>query len=187
MNKNRRTVGNYTVLHAVQIGGREIVVGEDASLEKERYMCCYVKTENIFERYENVFASDDYAEIIKLFGEYVTYTAQKVVEEMSEAALVVGDNRVLTEKDCIPASFEDNISNKVIVISSTSLPPEYRHASHQLMLCKGGFGANSNPRGRTCHCESLYDGQKINFCRKDVLGTIDRKDLPGWARKRLEN
>ena len=54
------------------------------------------------------------------------------------------------------------------------------------MLCTGGFGAQPNPRGRTCYCVSLYDGSKTCFYRSDVLGTIEPEKLPEWAKAGLE-
>ena len=76
---------------------------------------------------------------------------------------------------------------KVIVIRGNVLRPEFRHASHQLMLCTGGFGAQKNARGRTCYCISLYSGKQTSFYRGDVLGVMDKRALPEWAKIGLQN
>ena len=92
----------------------------------------------------------------------------------------------ITEKDCKPISADDAIEDKVIVIRGNVLRPEFRHASHQLMLCTGGFGAQKNARGRTCYCTSLYGGKQTSFYRGDVLGVIDKRTLPQWAKDGLQ-
>lgn len=90
-------------------------------------------------------------------------------------------------KDCKPISHDDAIEDKIIVIRGNVLRPEFRHASHQLMLCTGGFGAQKNARGRTCYCISLYSGKQTSFYRGDVLGVMDKRSLPEWAKIGLQN
>ena len=70
----------------------------------------------------------------------------------------------------------------MVVIDSNVFSPEYQLATHQLMLCTGGFGSYPNARGRTCFCTSLYDGHNVNFYRQDVLGVLDADSLPKWAK-----
>ncbi len=55
------------------------------------------------------------------------------------------------------------------------------------MLCTGGFGAQKNARGRTCYCISLYSGKQTSFYRGDVLGVMDKRSLPEWAKIGLQN
>ena len=99
----------------------------------------------------------------------------------------IGMNDEITAKDCKPFSQDDAIEDKVIVIRGNVLRPEFRHASHQLMLCTGGFGAQKNARGRTCYCISLYSGKQTSFYRGDVLGVMDKRSLPEWAKIGLQN
>lgn len=47
---------------------------------------------------------------------------------------------------------------------------------------EGGFGAASNSRGTSCFCHNLYSGHKERFRRRDILGTLEEKELPEWAR-----
>ena len=105
----------------------------------------------------------------------LTTTAAEESTDTSE----IGMNDEITAKDCKPISHDDAIEDKVIVIRGNVLRPEFRHASHQLMLCTGGFGAQKNARGRTCYCISLYSGKQTSFYRGDVLGVMDERTSRG--------
>ena len=191
-----RKIGDYSVKYSMYIGHKDIALGENPSADKdERYMCCFVETNAIFERYSGVLVSDDFAEIAKVFGQRVADAAEEIVQENERACQEVGMNEELTTNSCKPISYEDSIENKVVVVKGSILRPEFRHASHQLMIVTaaatylittGGFGAQANARGRTCCCISLYDGRKTSFYRTDFLGVMDEKKLPEWAQKGLE-
>lgn len=157
-----RKIGDYSVKYSMYIGHKDIALGENPSADKdERYMCCFVETNAIFESYSGVLVSDDFAEIAKVFGQRVADAAEKIIQENERACTEVGMNDELAADSCVPASYEDSIENKVVVVKGSILRPEFRHANHQLMLCTGGFGAQANARGRTCCCISLYDGLSL--------------------------
>ena len=182
-----RKIGDYSVKYSMYIGHKDIALGENPNADKdERYMCCFVETNAIFERYSGVLVSGDFAEIAKVFGQRVADAAEEIIQENERACQEVGMNEELTTNSCKPISYEDFIENKVVVVKGSILRPEFRHANHQLMLCTGGFGAQANARGRTCYCISLYDGRKTSFYRTDFLGVMDEKKLPEWAQKGLE-
>ena len=184
----KRMVGDYTVLNSMYIGHREIVLGENAKAERgERYLCCYAERVLVFEQYHEAVVSDDFAEIVKLYGERMALAADEIMKETEKTAAKIGLNDEITDKDCKPVSTDECIEDKVIVIRGNVLRPEFRHASHQLMLCTGGFGAQKNARGRTCYCISLYSGKQTSFYRGDVLGVMDKRSLPEWAKIGLEN
>ena len=63
---------------------------------------------------------------------------------------------------------------------------EYQIATKQLQLCTGGFGAEPNSRGSACFCTNLYSGKESRFERTDILGVIEKDDLPDWAKERLD-
>ena len=179
-----RKIGDYSVKYSMYIGHKDIALGENPNADKdERYMCCFVETNAIFERYSGVLVSDDFAEIAKVFGQRVADAAEEIVQENERACQEVGMNEELMAESCAPLSYEDFIENKVVVVKGSILRPEFRHANHQLMLCTGGFGAQANARGRTCYCISLYDGRKTSFYRTDFLGVMDEKSFPN-GRKR---
>lgn len=185
--EDKRKIGDYLVLNSLKIGYKEIVIGEDINaFEGQRYLCCFVEHNTIFEHYDEAIVSDNYAEIIKEFGERIKESATQILQEQELAEKTIGDDNELFIDRCDPVSIDDCIENKVLVINGDYLRPEFRRASRQLMLCTGGFGAQPNPRGRTCYCVSLYDGSKTCFYRSDVLGTIEPEKLPDWAKTGLE-
>ena len=170
----KRMVGDYTVINSMYIGHREIILGENQKAASgERYVCCYAERVMFYEQYLEAQVSDDFAEIVKLYGERVTQAADEIMKETEKVTSEIGMNDEITAKDCKPISHV--------------LRPEFRHASHQLMLCTGGFGAQKNARGRTCYCISLYSGKRTSFYRGDVLGVMDKRSLPEWAKIGLQN
>jgi len=182
-----RKVGDYTVLHAMYIGHKEVVLCENANAEpNERYLCCYVENNAIYERYPDAIVSDNFAELVKVYGTRISEAAAEIIRETEKANAEVGANQEITPENCKAITYEDSLVNKVIVIRGNILRPEFRHASRQLMLCTGGFGAEPNSRGRTCFCTNLYDGKQTSYYRSDVLGTIEKTDLPEWAKSGLE-
>ena len=184
----KRMVGDYTVINSMYIGHREIILGENPKAASgERYVCCYAERVLFYEQYLETQVSDDFAEIVKLYGERVTQAADEIMKETEKVTSEIGMNDEITAKDCKPISQDDAIEDKVIVIRGNVLRPEFRHASHQLMLCTGGFGAQKNARGRTCYCISLYSGKQTSFYRGDVLGVMDKHSLPEWAKIGLQN
>ena len=178
-----RKIGDYSVKYAMYIGHKDIALGENPNADKdERYMCCFVETNAIFERYSGVLVSDDFAEIAKVFGQRIADAAEEIIQENERACQEVGMNEELMADSCVPASYEDSIEDKVVVVKGSILRSEFRHANHQLMLCTGGFGAQASARGRTCCCISLYDGRKTSFYRTDFLGVMEEKRLPNGRR-----
>ena len=184
----KRMVGDYTVINSMYIGHKEIILGENPKAASgERYVCCYAERVLFYEQYLEAQVSDDFAEIVKLYGERVTQAADEIMKETEKVTSEIGMNDEITAKDCKLISHDDAIEDKVIVIRGNVLRPEFRHASHQLMLCTGGFGAQKNARGRTCYCISLYSGKQTSFYRGDVLGVMDKRALPEWAKIGLQN
>ena len=73
-----RKIGDYSVKYSMYIGHKDIALGENPNADKdERYMCCFVETNAIFERYSGVLVSDDFAEIAKAFGQRVADAAEE--------------------------------------------------------------------------------------------------------------
>ena len=184
--EEKRMVGDYTVLHSIHIGQKEVVLGENTKAVKgERYLCCYSEQALVFEKLTDGLVSDGYAEIMKVFAERVAEAAGEMVEEIDREEKEVGTNNEILKDGCEPFTYEDNLTNKVVVVRGNVLRPEFRRATRQLMLCVGGFGAQPNSRGRTCYCISLYDQHETSFYRQDILGTVDPDNLPDWAKDGL--
>ena len=185
-NTEKRKAGEYEILNSLYIGDKEIVLGENLLASKDqKYLCAYCERHDVIALYDNCLVSDDYSEIVKLFGERIAQQAEKTLMEIKLESQGI-DNTPLNENDCIPIKHTDNINNKIILINKDCLRREYQVATHQIKLCVGGFGASPNSRGSACFCVDLYSGQHSRFERRDVLGILKKEQLPGWAKTGLE-
>lgn len=187
MKEEKRMAGDYEIIHALHIGDREIVVGENPAAESgQRYMCAYCEVNLFFDRYTDVMVSNDYPEVISLFGKRVTQQADKTCAELLIPEGVGINDAPLTATDCQRVTYTDDLHNKVIVIRLEVLRREYQKATQQIFLCTGGFGASPNSRGSACHCVNLFSGKSTRFERSDVLGILEGDQVPKWARNALE-
>lgn len=181
--EEKRMAGNYEVTTAFEIGTKEIIIGEDkTAAPDERFVVANYENNGIFERYVDALVGGDYAEITKIFAERVKNEAEKVIDEKSKITV---DMTPITKEDCQVLEADDRIKNKVVVIRADVFKPEYQIATKQLQLCTGGFGAEPNSRGSACFCTNIYSGKEARFERSDVLGIIEKDDLPDWAKERL--
>ena len=182
--EEKRMAGNYEVTTAFEIGTKEIIIGEDkTAAPDERFVVANYENNGIFERYVDALVGGDYAEIVKIFAERVKNEAEKVIDEKSKITV---DMTPITKEDCQVLEADDRIKNKVVVIRADVFKPEYQIATKQLQLCTGGFGAEPNSRGSACFCTNLYSGKEARYERSDILGVIEKDDLPDWAKERLD-
>lgn len=183
---SKRMAGEYEIIQAVHIGDREVVLGENPqNADGLKYMCAFCTQNALFAQYENVMGSDDFAEMVQMFGERIAEQAQKTRQELSKPKIQGIDNTPITAAGCRPLSADDDLHDKIVVIKPEVLRREYRTATHQLKLCKDGFGASPRSRGSACYCIDLYTGKESRYERMDVLGTIEPEKLPGWAKHGL--
>ncbi len=149
-NEEKRMAGDYVITHALKIGDREIVLGEDPNgVGDERYMCAFCETNSLFASYTEVMVSKDYPELVKLFGERVAEQAEKTRIALNGPKLQGIPNAPITSEGCEVIGWQHDLRGKVIVIKPEVLRPEYRRATCQLQLCTGGFGASpEQPRLR---------------------------------------
>lgn len=182
MSDEKRMAGDYEIIQSVHIGDREIVIGENPeNQDGQKYMCAYCTANELFARYDEVLVSDDYPEIVKIYGERVAEQAEKTRVELITPKIQGIPNAALTAKDCTPVSYDDDLNGKVVVIKPEVLRREYRMATRQIKLCVGGFGASPHSRGSACYCVDLYSGKESRFERRDILGTLEPEKLPKWA------
>ena len=182
--EEKRMAGNYEVTTAFEIGTKEIIIGEDkTAAPDERFVVANYENNGIFERYVDALVGGDYAEIVKIFAERVKNEAEKVMDEKSKITV---DMTPITKDGCQVVEADDRIKNKVVVIRADVFKPEYQIATKQLQLCTGGFGAEPNSRGSACFCTNLYSGKEARYERSDILGVIEKDDLPDWAKERLD-
>ena len=180
----KRMAGPYEVIHAFEIGKKEIIIGEDRNASPdERYVVANYENNGLFERYIDALVGKDYAEIAKIFAERIKNEAERVIEEISKIEV---DTTPIYADGCTVINYEDFIKNKVVVIRADVFKPEYRIATMQLQLCTGGFGCEPNSRGSACFCTNLYSGKESRYERRDILGIIEKDNLPEWAKQRLD-
>ena len=73
---DKRMIGDYTVLNSMYVGHKEIALCENPKADKgECYLCCYIESLVVFERYTEALVSDDFAEIAKVYGERIAFAA----------------------------------------------------------------------------------------------------------------
>ena len=182
MENEKRKVGDYTVLCAVNIGSREIILAEnEQSANGERFLCCYGERNDIFEKFTECAVGDDYIDAALFFAERIKQDAERFREEVEKLDIPV---TVITEADCIPDHYKNDINGKIIAINPAILKPEYQRADRQLYYVTGGFGASANSRGSAVFCKNLYDGKITRYERMDVLGEVKPERMPDWAKEK---
>ena len=187
IDQEKRMAGDYVIIHALHIGDREIVLGENpAVVGDERYMCAFCQSNGLMANYTEVMVSDDYPELAKLFGERVAEQAEKTRIALNGPKIQGIPNAPITAGGCEVIGHQHDLRGKIVVIKPEVLRPEYRRATCQLHLCNGGFGASPNSRGSACSCTELYSGKTSRFERSDILGVIAPENLPKWAKHYLE-
>lgn len=180
--ETKRMAGPYEITHAIHIGDREIVLGENpADTEGVPYMCAYCEANDIIASYYDSVGGEDYAEIVGIFGERIKEQAERTQEKLRQERLDGEQSILVTEKDCTLMTSEDDLNNQVVVIRADVLRPEYRSARYQLRLCTGGFGASPHSRGSACYCKDLVTGKDSRFERRDILGVMEPDELPQWV------
>lgn len=186
MSDEKRMAGDYEIIQAVQIGAYEIVVGENMTDENNLpYMVAYYESNAIMGRYFDAVGSDDFPEIMEIYGQRIMEQAQKTRAELSKPKIQGIDNSPITAEGCTPISYDDDLNGKVIVIRPEVLRPEYRRATSQIKLCTGGFGAYPHSRGSAVFCTEIYTGRQSRFERRDVLGVLEPEKQPKWVQHYL--
>ena len=185
MSEEKRMAGTCEIILAFSLGDKEIVIGEDPNAqEEERYMCAFCSRNALFEQYHSMVFSDDYHEVTKVYGQRIVEQSEQIRKAMLGPLVQGIDNRPISQCDLI--TWETNLSGKVVVIKPDILRREYRVATHQLLICTGGFGAHPQSRGNACYCVNLYSGEHLRYERQDILGTIEPEQLPKWAQLKLD-
>lgn len=186
MSEEKRMAGDYEIIQAVHIGDREIVVGENQADEQGLpYLVAYYESNAILGRYYDAIGSDDFTEIMEIYGQRIMEQAQKTRVELFAPKVQGIDNSPITAEGCTPISYDDDLNGKVIVIKPESLRPEYRRATSQIKLCTGGFGAYPHSRGSAVFCTEVYTGRQSRFERRDVLGVLEPENQPKWVQHYL--
>ena len=183
MGKEKRMIGDYTVLCSVNVGEKEIIIASnEQSTDGETFLCGFVERNDLFELCKERVVSDDYIEIAHTFGSRVANEAELFKEQVKKLDIPI---TVITEADCIPDHYSKDINGTVIAIDPKVLKPEFQRADRQLYLVTGGFGASANSRGSAVFCTNLHTGKNTRYERMDVMGEVKPECMPDWAREKI--
>ena len=177
-----RKAGDYTIIKAMQIGEKELVIGENMNAaDGNYYMTANYESNELFERYTNAVCSCDFVRVAAIF-------AQRLTEEVSRLQIGRCDMcmNILNENDCIPVGSE-TLTGKIIVLKPDILSPEYRNEHYQIMRCTGGNGARADGLGTSIFCTELYTGENVKYRRASVLGILKEDYYPAWLTDILKN
>ncbi len=125
MNAKQRMAGDYKIFLSLHVGDKEIVVGENTKDESGRYMCGFCTTNDFFALYSEITVSDDYFEIVELYGSRIAEQAEKARTAAEECCVPHIDEALITTAGCNPITYADSIEGKVIVIKPEILRREY--------------------------------------------------------------
>ena len=180
MPNEKRMIDKFEIIHAIQMGAREVVVG--ISPEQE-FMCCFCTRDGMLEHYADAMVSDDYLEIMELYADRLKSQVSVIRAQRNTIHVPL---TMLREEQCFPMNSETDITGKVVAIKPDSLAYEYQQADRQLILVTGGGGAHSRARGSAVFGVNVFTGRNAGrWERRDVLGEVKPEHLPQWAKDRL--
>ena len=85
MNEGKRKIGEYTVLCSVNVGEKEVILASnEQSTNGDKFMCGFAERNDLFELCSECMVSDDYIEIVHLFGSRVANEAELFKEQVEK-------------------------------------------------------------------------------------------------------
>lgn len=78
------------------------------------------------------------------------------------------------------------LTDKVLVLSTHTLKESYWMPENQLWLATGGFGCAPKASGRAVFATCLGDGERTRWNREDFTGILKEEFLPDWAKEKVE-
>ena len=101
MNEGKRKIGEYTVLCSVNVGEKEVILASnEQSTNGDKFMCGFAERNDLFELCSECMVSDDYIEIVHLFGSRVANEAELFKEQVEKLDIPI---TLITEADSICA------------------------------------------------------------------------------------
>ncbi len=179
MDAEKRIAGNYEITQSMLIGDKEVVFGVDDNNPEHPYFCAFYESNAIIGQYTDCMVGNDYAELVMLYAKRIEQQCEKLKE--AENAVTV-PRETITADMCTPLNYKESIHDRVVVIRSDVLRPEYQTADNQLVYVIGGFGAEGSSRGDAVFIINLYSGKESRINRSDILGEMN--NLPDWAVER---
>ena len=185
--ESKRMAGDYTIILSTTTLTGECVIGENINAKPGfEYMVADYHSNELFGNYENIMYSDKYDEILQLYGERITDAAKEFCRNRETLEKKFGNILPIQKSLCQPVSYEDNILNKIAVISAENLKRGCIDSANQIILITGGFGASSNSRGQKVYAKDIASGENEVWTRQDIMGIISFDNLPLWAQNKLQ-
>ena len=185
--KQGEVIGDYTILHSIQLDSATHVVAENTATEAEHYRIFKISSANALglADCETVHEGSDYLKVMREYIRRIGVSLDSLDLEQVYRNSPDFDDMPFATEDCFPSTIKSQYEGQVIVIKAGILAPEYRAASHQLHIATGGFGCSPTARGRTVFCQNLYDGEKVAFQRSDIIGVVKPERIPAWAKEKV--
>ncbi len=181
MEQEKRMAEDYEIIHALQIGAREVVVGINGEGE---YLCGYCTENELFRSYTDNVLSRDYLEIMEIFTQRLNGQIDAVKAERKTIHIPLD---TISASMCYPLDEADSLHGKIVAVKDSSLRYEYRRIDRQLMVVTGGSGASPNSRGTAVFGINLFNGRSSGrWRRSDILGEVQPEYIPEWAQIRLK-
>jgi len=178
---------SYTELNRTEINNRLILLAENPKAEHRYAVIEYLLDSPLAPmdcQYYGV--TGDFIEAIDEYTKIVRYNIRCIASERENRKVMQGIEPVsLTIADCLEGGLNENLVDKLIIIKTTALAPEFNTAEYQLKICTGGFGADPKSSGTTVFCTDLLSGKNSPFKRQDVLGVADIEKLPEWVKVKM--
>lgn len=115
MPDEKRMIDKFEVIHALQIGAREVVVG--VSPEQE-FMCCFCTRDSMREYYTEAMGSDDYLEVMELYADRLK---DQVAAMQAQRQTLHIPLDMLGGEHCFPLLDSDDITDKVVAVKPGAL------------------------------------------------------------------
>ena len=185
MNERREKAGGFEIAEELRFGGKTLILGfSDRENAKLPYMTCFKETNLLHEVvFTDAFLSNDYLEVMEVFSERLRNAVRRVKGARNKRNVPFS---VLTAEHCLPDEPRRNLAGKLVVITPSSLAPEYRTSDFQLGLAVGDSECEHSAGCRKIFFRELFSGKTAEWSFKDILGVANPEKLPAWAQKKLK-
>ena len=178
MNNEIICIEGYTVIHSFFVGEKNVIVAENLKADY-RYVCAYLEENELFSRFTDCALSNDYLEVMTLYCDRAKEQVTKCKEQS------IGDRTEITPEMCRALRDGETYKGKVVAMKTDALRREYGNAENQLFYADGGNGVNPKGLGTKIFGYNLATKAHHYIRSYDVLGVVDKDNLPEWAKPKL--
>jgi hypothetical protein len=97
-----------------------------------------------------------------------------------------GDVKFYDIKDCIAPRDGQDLKGKTVIIPPNVMQAQYQRPEYQLYYVIGKPGCKPDHNHEDINCIGLYDGEAVDWRRRQVLGVANQESLPDWAKDNLD-